>query len=71
MAIFYCSWRGVIRPKIRSIQTIVFAGNHGCDQSVNVIPQEVTAQMVQNFRNGKAAINQISSEAGTDLINFF
>ena len=68
LAIFYCSWRGVIRPKIRSMQTIVFAGNHGiCDQSVNAFPQEVTAQMVQNFRNGKAAINQISSEAGADL----
>ncbi len=68
LAIFFCSWKGVIKPKIKSIQTIIFAGNHGvCNQSVNSFPQEVTAQMVQNFKKGKAAINQLSAEAGCDL----
>ena len=68
LAIFYCSWRNCIRPKINFIQTIIFAGNHGvCDQLVNTFPQEVTSQMVQNFRNGKAAINQLSLEVGSQL----
>lgn len=68
LAIFYCSWKDTIHPKINSMQTIIFAGNHGiCDQSVNSFPQEVTDQMVQNFENGKAAINQLSLEVGSDL----
>ena len=53
---------------LNSIQTIIFAGNHGiCNQSINTFPQEVTFQMVQNFRNGKAAINQLSLEVGSQL----
>tara|TARA_B100001093_G_C26826291_1_gene1014183 strand:+ start:1206 stop:2165 length:960 start_codon:yes stop_codon:yes gene_type:complete len=68
LAIFYCGWRGSVKPEINYMQTIIFAGNHGiCNQSVNSFPQEVTAQMVQNFRNGKAAINQISEEVGSSL----
>lgn len=68
LAVFYCGWRNSIKPKLNSIQTIIFAGNHGiCNQSINTFPQEVTFQMVQNFKNGKAAINQLSLEVDANL----
>ena len=68
LAVFYCSWHGSLKPKIKKIQTVIFAGNHGvCNQSVNAFPQKVTFQMVENFNNGKAAVNQLSEEIGSNL----
>lgn len=53
IAEFMASWRGTARPEIWKAQALVFAGNHGiCAQRVNPYPQEVTAQMVANFRTG-------------------
>lgn len=68
LAVFFCSWKNSLKPKIKISQTIIFAGNHGiCNQSVNTFPQEVTDQMVQNFKKNKAAINQLSKEVGSNL----
>ena len=68
LAVFYCSWRGLIKPKIKRAQTLIFAGNHGiCEQGINFFPQDVTVQMVRTFRDGKAAINQLSKEVGSNL----
>jgi nicotinate-nucleotide--dimethylbenzimidazole phosphoribosyltransferase len=68
LAIFMASWRGTARPVIRRAQALVFAGNHGiCAQGVNPYPQEVTAQMVANFRSGGAAINQLCALNDADL----
>jgi nicotinate-nucleotide--dimethylbenzimidazole phosphoribosyltransferase len=67
-AIFLAGWQKQSAPKLDRIQAIVFAGNHGvCAQGVNPYPQEVTMQMVANFRNGGAAINQLAGVAGADL----
>ncbi|MDI3337521.1 nicotinate-nucleotide--dimethylbenzimidazole phosphoribosyltransferase [Defluviimonas aestuarii] len=68
LAEFMATWRGTARPEIWRAQALVFAGNHGiCAQGVNPYPQEVTAQMVANFENGGAAINQLCAVNGADL----
>ncbi len=68
LAEFMAGWRGTDRPRIDRAQALVFAGNHGvCAQGVNPFPQEVTALMVENFRNGGAAINQLCRLADADL----
>ena len=62
------AWRATARPEIWKAQALVFAGNHGiCAQGVNPYPQEVTAQMVANFQNGGAAINQLCRVSGAEL----
>ena len=67
-ACFMAAWQGNERPEIKLAQALVFAGNHGvCDQGVNPFPQEVTMAMVENFRNGGAAINQLAAYSGADL----
>lgn len=68
IAAFMAGWRGVAQPRIDKAQALVFAGNHGiCARGVNPFPQEVTAQMVANFKAGGAAINQLCQVSGADL----
>ena len=68
VAEFMAAWRATSRPEIWKAQALVFAGNHGiCAQGVNPYPQEVTVQMVANFQNGGAAINQLCRVNGADL----
>src|SRR5436305_10065850 len=53
-------WQHRYPPRIDRPMVTVFAGNHGVvAQGVAAYPQEVTRQMVANFRAGGAAINQI------------
>ena len=68
LADFMAGWQATERPAIRHAQALVFAGNHGvCAQGVNAFPQSVTAQMVQNFEAGGAAINQLCQTSGAEL----
>ena len=60
IAIFLSSWGKETMKDMEKTSAIVFAGNHGvCRQAVNPFPQEVTFQMVETFKSGKAAINKI------------
>lgn len=68
LAIWYAGWRGDPRPAIAAPQVAVFAGNHGvAARGVSAFPAEVTAQMVENFRAGGAAINQLARRFGARM----
>src|SRR5438309_7985797 len=68
LAIWLARWQGRERPRLDQVAIAVFAGNHGvASRGVSAYPAEVTAQMVANFANGGAAINQIAKAAGAEL----
>jgi nicotinate-nucleotide--dimethylbenzimidazole phosphoribosyltransferase len=68
LAIWLARWQGRELPRLDRVTIAVFAGNHGvANQGVSAYPQAVTAQMVANFENGGAAINQIAGLAGAEL----
>ncbi len=68
MAVWLSGWQGQHPPRYAKPQVIIFAGNHGvCDQGVSAFPQEVTAQMVANFKSGGAAINQLALAFGASF----
>jgi nicotinate-nucleotide--dimethylbenzimidazole phosphoribosyltransferase len=54
------AWQQRAQPRVERPVVAVFAGNHGVvAQGVAAYPQAVTAQMVANFQNDGAAVNQI------------
>lgn len=68
LALWVASWQGNGRPAIVAPQVLIFAGNHGvCAQGVSAFPAEVTVQMVANFQDGGAAINQLSKAFGATM----
>ncbi len=62
------TWQGKHPPTIEHPRTAVFAGNHGvAARGVSAFPADVTAQMVQNFIRGGAAVNQLCEAVSADL----
>ncbi len=69
LAMAYASIRGDITAKIIHKKIFTLAGDHGVVQEgVSAFPQEVTAQMVQNFVEGGAAINVLARHVGAKVI---
>ena len=67
-AIWMAGWQKKQKPKMDNFKCIIFAGNHGmAKKNVSAYPSEVTKQMVTNFRNGGAAINQLCQLANISL----
>ena len=61
-------WQGLANPQMKRPMVAIFAGNHGVvAQGVSPYPQAVTKAMVENFRGGGAAINQICASFGFGL----
>ena len=62
------SWQGRHPPAMEEIAVRVFAGNHGIvKHGVSAYPQDVTQQMVTNFKAGGAAINQLCAATNAEL----
>jgi nicotinate-nucleotide--dimethylbenzimidazole phosphoribosyltransferase len=60
LAIWLASWQAHHPPRLDHPRTLVFAANHGvAARRVSAYPASVTAQMVQNFIAGGAAVNQL------------
>jgi nicotinate-nucleotide--dimethylbenzimidazole phosphoribosyltransferase len=68
IAEFLAAWQGKRVPSIDKPLVAVFAGNHGVvEKGVSAYPASVTHAMVDNFRAGGAAINQICAAHGLGL----
>ena len=68
LAAWLAVWQGRHPPTLDHPRTIVFAANHGvAARGVSAYPAAVTAQMVQNFIAGGAAVNQLCRTIDADL----
>ena len=68
IAAWMAAWQGKASPTANHPRVAVFAGNHGvAARGVSAYPASVTAQMVQNFISGGAAVNQLCRSVDADL----
>jgi len=68
LTVWLATWQGRHPPRLDHPRTCVFAGNHGvAARGVSAFPSAVTAQMVQNFIAGGAAVNQLCKAVDADL----
>jgi nicotinate-nucleotide--dimethylbenzimidazole phosphoribosyltransferase len=68
LALWMATWQAKSPPQLRRPRVAVFAANHGvAARGVSAYPAEVTAQMVRNFVDGGAAVNQICRGVDADL----
>ena len=67
-ALWMAGWQKQKKPLMDNFKCLVFAANHGvANKDVSAYPSKVTEQMVKNFQNGGAAINQLCELASIKL----
>ena len=68
LAAWLAAWQGRHPPRLERARVAVFAGNHGvARRGVSAWPASVTAEMVQNFIAGGAAVNAICGALDAEL----
>ncbi len=68
IAEWLATWQARHPPSVDHPRVAVFAGNHGISAlGVSAYPASVTGEMVKNFVDGGAAINQICRTVNADL----
>jgi nicotinate-nucleotide--dimethylbenzimidazole phosphoribosyltransferase len=68
LAVQMCLIQNHLNPVIKQKNLFVFAADHGItEEGVSAYPAEVTAQMVDNFLNGGAAINVLCRHHHIDM----
>ena len=68
LAEWLAAWQGRHPPRLDRPRVAVFAGNHGvAARGVSAWPASVTAEMVQNFIAGGAAVNAICGALDAEL----
>lgn len=68
LAIRLASLQAAEKPSIERVRITVFAGDHGvAAEGVSAFPQSVTAEMLQNFVQGGAAIAVAARVIGAEL----
>ncbi len=68
LACWLAAWQGGRPLGMETPAACVFAGNHGVtERGVSAFPAAVTQQMVANFEQGGAAINQLCKTFGIEL----
>jgi nicotinate-nucleotide--dimethylbenzimidazole phosphoribosyltransferase len=69
LACQYAAIVGTDSPAIPQKAVVVMGADHGiAKRGVSAYPQEVTAQMLQNFAAGGAAINVLARHAGAEVL---
>ena len=64
-----CAIQGTCPPSLRDPVIFTLVGDHGVvAQGVSAYPQIVTAQMVENFLTGGAAVNVLARHAGARVV---
>ncbi len=68
LALDFAAFQATRLPQLDAIQICIFAADHGVvEEGVSAFPQEVTAQMVQNFTSGGAAIAVLARQLRAHL----
>ncbi|ARU61488.1 nicotinate-nucleotide--dimethylbenzimidazole phosphoribosyltransferase [Tumebacillus avium] len=61
--------QGTVFPKVDKRAVVVMCGDHGVtEEGVSAFPSEVTGLMMQNFANGKAAVNVLARQMSSDVL---
>lgn len=68
VAVRLAGLQGREQPRVDTVHISIFAADHGvAAEGVSAFPQAVTAQMVQNFLAGGAAVSVLARELGARL----